>query len=162
MTDARYRRAIDQFASLVPIEKATSLKAALASLCDGEPVLVVIPLKLDWRGVLDDTAEAPGVRVAAVLPAESTKPARSLAVLGRVMCEPTGEDETLLITAGKLPRDFVPKPIWHLKLADDVYLTALPGYLEMAEQPLVSLKGNSSLELKIAGRYPSAMEFNKP
>ena len=73
--------------------------------------------------------------------------------------EPTGEDETLLVTTGKLPRDFVPKPIWHLKLADDVHLTSLPGYLEISEQPLVGLKGNSGLGLKIAGRYPSALEL---
>jgi len=161
MNDLRYRRAIDLFASMVPVEKATSLKAALASLLDSKPVLVVVPLKLDWRSVLDDTADGPAARVAAVLPAESDKPARALVVLGRVMSEPTGEDETLLVTTGKLPRDFVPKPIWHLKLADDVYLTAIPGYLEMSEQPLVSLKGNSGLQLRIAGRYPSAMEFTK-
>lgn len=161
MSDLRYRRAIDLFASLVPIQKAASLKAALASLSDSEPVLVVVPLKFDWRSILDDTDDGPGARVATVLPAESDKPARALAVLGRVMSEPTGEDETLLTTTGKLPRDFVPKPIWHLKLSDDVYLTAIPGYLEMSEQPLVSLKGNSGLGLKIAGRYPSAMEFTK-
>lgn len=161
MNDLRYRRAIDLFASLVPIQKATSLKAALASFSESGPVLVVVPLKFDWLSILEDSADEPAVRVAAVLPAESDKPARWLAVLGRVMSEPTGEDETLLITTGKLPRDFVPKPIWHLKLADDVYLTAIPGYLELSEQPLVSLKGNSGLGLKIAGRYPSAMEFTE-
>ncbi len=160
MSDARYRRAIDLFACLVPIEKATSLKAALASLSGSEPVLAVVPLKLDWRSVLDVSGDGPGVRVASLLPAGSDKPARTLAVLGRAVSEPTGEDETLLVTTGKLPRDFVPKPIWHLKLADDVYLTALPGYLEMSEQPLVSLKGNSGLGLRIAGRYPSVMEFS--
>ena len=157
MTDARYRQAIDLFSSLVPIEKAASLKAALGALADHEHVLVVVPMKLDWRGVLDQTRDGP--RVVAVLAAGSDKPARSLAVLGHAPSEPTGEDETLLVTTGKLPRDFVPKPIWHLKLADDVHLTSLPGYLEISEQPLVGLKGNSGLGLKIAGRYPSGMEL---
>lgn len=159
MTDARYRQAIDLFSSLVPIEKAGSLKAALGALADYEQVLVVVPMKLDWRGILDQTGDGPRARVVAVLAAGSDKPARSLAVLGHALSEPTGEDETLLVTTGKLPRDFVPKPIWHLKLADDVHLTSLPGYLEISEQPLVGLKGNSGLGLKIAGRYPSAMEL---
>lgn len=161
MGDLRYRQAIDLFASLVPIEKATSLKAALAALSEGEQVLVVVPMKLDWRGMLEQTEDGPVPHVVAVLAAGSDKPARSLAVLGHAPSEPTGEDETLLVTTGKLPRDFVPKPIWHLKLADDVYLTSIPGYLEISEQPLVSLKGNSGLGLKIAGRYPSAMELTK-
>ena len=161
MNDQRYRQATDLYASLVPIEKAGSLKAALGALSEGEQVLVVVPMKLDWRGVLDETPDGKPARVVAVLAAGSDKPGRSLAVLGHAPSEPTGEDETLLVTTGKLPRDFVPKPIWHLKLADDVYLTSIPGYLEMSEQPLVSLKGNSGLELRIAGRYPSAMELNK-
>lgn len=160
MNDQRYRQATDLFASLVPIEKAGSLKAALGALSEGEQVLVVVPMKLDWRGVLDETPDGKPARVVGVLTAGSDKPGRSLAVLGHAPSEPTGEDETLLVTTGKLPRDFVPKPIWHLKLADDVYLTSIPGYLEMSEQPLVSLKGNSGLGLRIAGRYPSAMELN--
>jgi len=160
MSDARYRQATDLFASLVPVEKAGSLKAALAALAEGEQVLVVVPMKLDWRGALQQMPDGNPARVVAVLAAGSDKPGRSLAVLGHAPSEPTGEDETLLVTTGKLPRDFVPKPIWHLKVADDVYLTSIPGYLEMSEQPLVSLKGNSGLGLKIAGRYPSAMELS--
>ena len=59
MTDARYRQAIDLFSSLVPIEKAGSLKAALGALADHEQVLVVVPMKLDWRGILDQTGDGP-------------------------------------------------------------------------------------------------------
>ncbi len=161
MNDRRYRQAIDLFASLVPIQKATSLKVALASLTDGEQGLVVVPMKFDWLSVLEQTPDSKPARVVAVLAAGSDKPGRSLAVLGHAPSEPTGEDETLLVTTGKLPRDFVPKPIWHLKLADDVYLTSVPGYLDLAEQPLVSLKGNIGLGLRIAGRYPSALEVDK-
>jgi hypothetical protein len=84
-----------------------------------------------------------------------------LVVLGFAVSEPTGEDETLVLTSGHLPRDFVPKPVWHLKLADDVHLTALPGYMSISEQPLVSLKGNAGLKLKLLGRYPSPMGMSE-
>jgi len=159
LNDARYRAAVDAFASMVPVEKVSSLKAALETLSSGEPVLVVVPMKLDWRNSVARPTQTGVVRVVSVLAAGSEKPSRSLVVLGQAVSEPTGEDETLLITAGKLPRDFVPKPVWHLKIADDCHLTALPGYLRTSEQPLVGLKVNTGLSLRIAGRYPSPVEM---
>ena len=161
LADQRYRSAVDLFASTLPIEKVASLKAALDMLFTGDPVLVVLPTKYDWTRILEKTSEAFGTKVVALLSAGSDKPQRSLVVLGRAISEPTGEDETLLVTTGKLPRDFVPKPVWHLKLSDDLHLTALPGYLTTSEQPLVGLKANTGLALKVAGRYPSPMEFEE-
>lgn len=161
LADARYRAAIELFASMMPVEKVGSLKAALDILSGGDPVLVVLPTKVDWTRILQKAPEGAGARVVSLLSASSNKPSRSLVVLGRAVSEPTGEDETLLVTTGKLPRDFVPKPVWHLKLSDEYHLTALPGYLTTSEQPLVSLKANTALALKVAGRYPSPMEFEE-
>ena len=55
----------------------------------------------------------------------------------------------------------MPKPVWHLKLSDEVHLTALPGYMSMSQQPLVSLKNNAGLALKVIGRYPSSIEMEE-
>lgn len=161
LTDARYREAVELFAAMMPVEKVRSLKACLEALAPHEPVLAVVPMKSDWYRQIAVLDEKSRPRVIAVLPAGSDKPSRSLAVLGFAVSEPTGEDETLVVTAGKLPRDFVPKPVWTMKINDDLHLTAVPGYLSISEQPLVGLKGNAGLALRVAGRYPTAMEMSE-
>jgi hypothetical protein len=117
-------------------------------------------MKSDWYVQVQARPESERPRVIAVLPAQSDKPSRSLAVLGYSISERTGEDETLVATTGKLPRDFVPKPVWTMKINDDLHFTAVPGYLSSSEQPLVGLKGNAGLALKVVGRYPTAMEMS--
>ena len=161
LNDARYREAIDLFAAMMPLDKVRSLKACIEALSPDQPVLAVVPMKSAWYAQVSRLDERSRPRVVTVLPAGSNKPSRALAVLGFAMSEPTGEDETLVATAGKLPRDFVPKPVWTMKVDGDLHLTAVPGYLSMSEQPLVGLKGNSSLELRVAGRYPSATEMTE-
>ena len=81
-----------------------------------------------------------------------------LLVLGHAPVEPTGADETLVLSSGKLPRDFAPQPIWQVKIGDH-RLSSLPGFLLDHEGPLVGLgRSNPSLKLKIAGRCSSALE----
>jgi len=161
LADARHRAAVDLFAAMMPVEKARSLKGCLEALSPEQPVMAVVPMKSDWFAQIAGLAEPVRPRAIAVLPSDTGKPSRALVVLGFAISEPTGEDETLVVTAGKLPRDFVPKPVWTMKINDDLHLTAVPGYLSTSEQPLVSLKGNVGLALKVAGRYPTAMEMSE-
>jgi chorismate mutase/prephenate dehydratase len=161
MNDARHRAAVDLFAAMMPVEKARSLKGCLEGLSPEQPIMAVVPMKSDWYAQIFGLAEPVRPRAVAVLPSDTGKPSRALVVLGFAISEPTGEDQTLVVTAGKLPRDFVPKPVWTMKINDDLHLTAVPGYLNTSEQPLVSLKGNAGLALRVAGRYPTAMEMSE-
>jgi chorismate mutase len=161
LNDARHRAAVDLYASMMPVEKARSLKACIEMLSADEPVMAVLPMKSDWYAQIAGMSELALPRAVAVVPSDTGKPSRALVVLGYAISEPTGEDETLVVTAGKLPRDFVPKPVWTMKINDDLHLTAVPGYLNSSEQPLVGLKGNAGLALKVAGRYPAAMEMSE-
>ncbi len=82
-----------------------------------------------------------------------------LLILGHAPVEASGDDETLVITEGKLPRDFVPQPLWQVKIGQH-RLSSLPGFLQDHEGPLVGLtRSNVSLGLKIAGRCNSALEI---
>jgi chorismate mutase / prephenate dehydratase len=81
-----------------------------------------------------------------------------LLVFGNAPVEASGDDETLLITEGNLPRDFALQPKWQVK-SGPWRLSALTGFHSEHEAPLVGLmRSNISLGLKLAGRYPSAIE----
>lgn len=81
-----------------------------------------------------------------------------LLILGNAPAEATGSDETLIITEGNLPRDFALQPLWQVKMGTH-RLSALAGFFSEHESPLVGLiRSNISLGLKLAGRYPSAIE----
>jgi chorismate mutase len=81
-----------------------------------------------------------------------------LLLFGTSAFEPSGSDETLLITQGNLPRDFPVQALWHVKVGA-FRLTSLAGSFAEHESPLVGLsRSNISLGLKVAGRYPSAIE----
>ena len=52
--------------------------------------------------------------------------------------EPTGADETLLVTDGQLPRDFAPAPLWQMRIGGK-HLASLPGFLSEHSVPLIGL-----------------------
>ena len=93
------------------------------------------------------------------LPVIRVETVPQLLVFGNAPAEATGHDETLLITQGNLPRDFAVQPIWQIK-SGPWRLSALAGFYSEHESPLVGLtRSNVSLGLKVAGRYPSAIEI---
>jgi hypothetical protein len=64
----------------------------------------------------------------------------------------------LLVSDGKLPRDFAPAPLWEVKIGSR-RLSSLPGFLSEHESPLVGLmRSNPGLHLRVVGRYPSPFE----
>jgi chorismate mutase / prephenate dehydratase len=97
-------------------------------------------------------------QIIATLPTLKEDLAPKLLVVGHAPVEPTGADETLVLSAGKLPRDFAPQPVWQVKIGEH-RLSSLPGFLLEHEGPLLGLgRSNPSLKLKIAGRCTSALE----
>ena len=97
--------------------------------------------------------------VIAALPVLKDQAVPQLLVFGNAPAEATGHDETLLITQGNLPRDFPLQPVWQVK-SGPWRLSALAGFHSEHEGPIVGLtRSNISLGLKVAGRYPSAIEI---
>lgn len=96
-------------------------------------------------------------QVIAALPAIKEDEMPKLLLIGQAPVEASGHDETLVITEGKLPRDFTPQPMWQCKIGS-YRLSCLPGFLTEHEGPLVGLvRSNALLKLKIAGHYSSAI-----
>jgi chorismate mutase / prephenate dehydratase len=97
-------------------------------------------------------------QIIGTLPVVKTEVAPQLLIFGNAPMEASGHDETLLITEGNLPRDFALQPLWHVK-SGPWRLSALAGFHSEHESPIVGLtRSNISLGLKLAGRYPSAIE----
>jgi chorismate mutase len=100
-------------------------------------------------------------QVIGVLPFLTTSSIPRLLIFGHAEPEPTGADETLVLTDGQLPRDFAPQPLWQIRTGD-LQLTSLPGFLSDHNAPLVGLaRSNGSLALSVLGRYPSPIELGK-
>jgi chorismate mutase len=101
---------------------------------------------------------AGNAQVIGVLPTSKEAEHPDMLIIGHAPQEQTGSDETLLITQGNLPRDFPVQPVWQIK-SGPWRLSALGGFYSDQESPLVGLtRSNVSLGLKLAGRYPSAIE----
>jgi chorismate mutase / prephenate dehydratase len=97
--------------------------------------------------------------VIGALPVIKDEAVPQLLIFGNAPAEATGHDETLLITQGNLPRDFPLQPVWQVK-SGPWRLSALAGFHSEHEGPIVGLtRSNISLGLKVAGRYPSAIEM---
>jgi chorismate mutase len=97
-------------------------------------------------------------QVIGFLPLFSADPAPKLLVFGVAPLQATGDDETLLLSKGSLPRDFSVQPQWQVK-SGSFKVTALAGFYSEHEGPLVGLmRSNPGLGLKVVGRYPAAIE----
>lgn len=97
-------------------------------------------------------------QIIGALPVLKNEQVPELLIFANAPVEPSGHDETLLITEGNLPRDFALQPLWQVK-SGPWRLSALAGFHSEHESPLVGLtRSNISLGLKLAGRYPSAIE----
>lgn len=97
-------------------------------------------------------------QIIGALPVVKDDPIPQLLIFANAPMEPSGHDETLLITEGNLPRDFALQPLWQVKNGP-WRLSALAGFHSEHEGPIVGLtRSNISLGLKLAGRYPSAIE----
>lgn len=156
-TPAARQAITDHFVDF-PLKPYSKIKSALNPLAQSDLTLCAVPAGSGWLDHLSDSAfEGIGVIVRLVWHHEGQQ--QNILILGKAPQEQTGDDETLVATRGRLPRDFVPAPLWEVKTRDGYCLTSLPGYLEETQSPLIGLKtSNDKLALRVAGRYPSPFE----
>ena len=159
--DAGNRLLLDNHFGLIPVVEEDSVTTSIAALNDDSAALAAFSVEDDWLDdFLRDAASQLGV--IGILPQLDAEGAPRLMVVGRSFDEPTGNDETLVATSGRLPRDFAPSPLWEAQLASGGHLTSLPGFLDECETPLAGLRrGNDALALRVVGRYPSPIRTDK-
>ena len=139
-------------------EHGTS-KACLKALAASPGDIAIMPVAGDWPGLLGRDGQFGQVKVLATLPMLSAGGPPQLVIIGHGDARPSGQDETLVVSSGHLPRDFALAPLWVCEAAGGRVLTSLPGYLSDSDVPLVGLiRGNGSLALGVLGRYPSPFE----
>ncbi len=131
---------------------------AFAMLSQNPGDLAAVAIDGPWARAWMEGHAGPA-QVIGVLPFLATSPLPRILVFGHAQSEPTGADETLVLTDGQLPRDFAPQPLWQVKTGG-LQLTSLPGFLAEHQAPLVGLaRSNGSLALSVVGRYPSPVEI---
>jgi chorismate mutase / prephenate dehydratase len=102
--------------------------------------------------------DAGRAQVIATLPAIKDAATPQLLVFAVAPQEASGDDETLLVSKGSLPRDFAVQPLWSVKNGS-YRLSALAGFFADHDGTLVGLnRSNPGLGLKVVGRYCSAIE----
>lgn len=130
---------------------------AFKALADNPGDLAAMALDGPWAKAWLE-GHAGHAQVIAVLPFIAVASVPRLLIFGHAAPEPTGADETLVLTDGQLPRDFAPQPLWQMRTGA-LQLTSLPGFLSEHSAPLVGLsRSNGSLALSVLGRYPSPIE----
>lgn len=148
----------DHFGDL-PVEECRDEQQALMQLEAGRSDICIVETGSPWVEAFLQ-GHASGAHVFGCLPPHAAdEPAPKLLLIGFAPPEASGNDHTLIITAGKLPRDFAPHAMWEAKIGSH-RLSALPGYLSEHESPLVGLmRSNPGLSLAVAGRYPAPLDF---
>lgn len=132
--------------------------AALAALARNPGDLAAVALDGPWAKAWLQGHAGP-TQVIWVLPFLAATAVPRLLVFGHAAAEPTGADETLVLTDGPLPRDFAPEPLWQARTGN-LTLSSLPGFLSEENAPLAGLaRSNGSLALQVLGRYPSPIEI---
>lgn len=146
----------DHFPSL-PVEEWRDDAQALMQVNASPGDICVVECQGPWIEAFA-AGQAGSAQVISSLPVIAEDLIPKLLVIGNAPQEATGRDETLLITEGNLPRDFPVAPLWQVRSGSH-RLSALAGFFSEHESPLVGLgRGNKSLGLTVAGRYPSAFE----
>jgi hypothetical protein len=132
--------------------------AALAAV--GAHPLDLAAIALDGAWVQPFREGAAGkAQAAGCLPFLGASAAPRILIFGHAAQEATGDDETLVLTNGPLPRDFAPQPLWQMK-SGTTHVSSIPGFLSEHSTPLIGLqRSNDALALTIAGRYPSPIEI---
>jgi chorismate mutase / prephenate dehydratase len=155
-TALRFR--IRDYYGAMPVEEAKDEAQALLQVNTSPGDICIVETGAPWVEPFMQ-GRAGRAEVMAVLPVLREGDHPKMLVFGHAPQEATGDDETLVISNGALPRDFELTPVWHSKIGD-YRISALPGFHSAREQPLAGLiRSNPNLGLKLAGRYPSAIEI---
>ena len=134
--------------------EAVAIKAVAANPLD----LAAVATDSPWVKPFREGA-AGKAQVVGCLPFLGAASPPRILIFGHAAQEATGDDETLVLTLGPLPRDFAPQPLWHVK-SGTTHVSGIPGFLSEHSAPLIGLaRSNDALALTIAGRYPSPIEI---
>ncbi len=151
------RLRIRDYFGTIPVEEWRDEAQALMQVNAGTGDLCVVETETPWAEAFMQ-GKAGSAQVIAVLPFLRDAAQPKLLIFGHARAEPTGNDETIIISNGSLPRDFAPAPLWQIK-SGTRRVSCLPGFLSEHEGPLVGLmRSNATLGLTVAGRYPSPIE----
>lgn len=141
----------------MPVEDYRDEAQALLQINTSAGDLCVVETEQPWAEAFV-AGQAGAARVVAALPVSGDDTMPKLLVIGQAPVTPSQHDETLVITSGKLPRDFAPEILWQGK-SGGLRISSLSGFLLEHESPLVGLvRSNASLGLKLAGHYSSALK----
>ena len=147
------RLAVHDYFGEMPLEEYRDEAQALMQINADPSGLCIVETEQPWAEAYL-VGQAGAAQVIGSLPliaGETAQP--SLLVLGQAPSVESGNDETLIISSGRLPRDFALTPSWQAK-SGAFRLTALPGFIGEHENPLVGLsRSNPALGLRIAGHY---------
>ncbi len=161
MQTARQRDLIRDHFGRIPVIEHDDDDQALKAAAQSKTAVAVGPPGGICAQVLSD-GDIQRNAVIGTMPAFDADGLPQLLVIGQPFEEPTGQDETLLITSGRLPRDFTPAPLWEIELPSGDSLTSLPGFLSPSQTPLLDLRQrNDALALRVLGRYPSPIRTDK-
>lgn len=150
----------DHFGRIAIIEHEND-DAALTAAAQSRIAVAVIPPQGNGAQVMIDS-DIGQTAVIGTLPAFDSDGVPQLLIVGQPFEEPTGQDETLVLTCGHLPRDFSPAPLWEVELSSGDILASLPGFLSSSQTPLLDLRQrNDNLALRVLGRYPSPIRTDK-
>jgi chorismate mutase / prephenate dehydratase len=155
-----HRLRIRDYFGSIPVEECRDEAQALMQVNTSAGDICIVETGSPWVDAFVD-GKAGQAQIIASLPFLSGDDTPALLVFGHSAAEPTGDDETIVVSEGKLPRDFAPVPLWQMKFGTR-RLSCLPGFLSDHESPLAGLaRTNPQIGLKIAGRYPSPFEIKK-
>lgn len=147
----------DYFGTL-PVEEYRDESQALMQVNASPGDICIVETDSPWVEAFIE-GKSGQARAVACLPFLRDDVVPKLLVFGHSPAEPTGDDETLIVSDGRLPRDFSPTPLWQIKVGAR-RVSCLPGFLSDHESPLAGLnRSNTLLGLRIAGRYPSPLEI---
>jgi chorismate mutase len=150
-------RVRDHFGTLA-VEEWRDEAQALTQVNAMRGDLCVVEAESPWADPFSQ-GRAGEARIIGCLPFLRDAEVPTLLVIGHAPADRTGSDETVIISEGRLPRDFAPVPIWQVK-SGARRVSCLPGFLSEHESPLVGLThSNAGLGLIVAGRYPSPFEI---
>ncbi len=147
------RLAVHDYFSGLPVEEYRDEAQALMQINADPSGLCVVETEQPWAEAFM-SGQAGKAQIIASLPLISGEVAQpSLLVFGQAPLDESGDDETLIISSGRMPRDFALAPVWQAK-SGTLRLTALPGFIGEHENPLVGLsRSNPALGLRLAGHY---------
>lgn len=131
--------------------------AVLAHVANHPGDVGVVASRSDWAAAFD-AGLAGKASVMGLLPVLTGEPVPKMLVIGHAAAQPTGDDETVVISNDAIPRSDACSARWSLRNGTK-HVTGFDGFHSQHDGILAELmRSHAALRLKVAGRYPSPIE----